>query len=264
MPNTADTFFINSYVNRLSTTGTGGERDGGTFSFYFTGNSIVEGPNLTLSVDSIEFPNALYNFPPYQSQLFFKRNITGDTITLSLNPYKIYNNIDEVVTDLNAQSTTYKLTFALVASTNCISATNSSTTESMTISNSYQYGNTAPNNAADRLGFTQQALTIPIGATLTAENPVRLLRSNCYFICCHEVKNSCTIPMSWKLPPVLAKITCGAYGILSQHTYSSSVRSQLTQRRLDKLSFEIRDENYELVSLPVNHPITMTIRITQT
>ena len=128
---------------------------------------------------------------------------------------------------------------------------------------SYRYGNSVPNNAIDRLGFTQPTLVIPAGSTLVAQAQVRLNYSNCYYLTCRECDSQGLLPQPWATLPILAKISTNQYGYISQFLYPNNLKLRLTAKRLENLTFQILDELYVPVELPISHPITFALLVEQ-
>lgn len=256
--------YVNSAIDRLV-------RDTTTSFTVNIDSEISTRNNIKMRLNQIELANAQPTFP-FHANIFYYE-ISGVLFNISLNNGKIYSSGSDVVTDLSNGFTAngHSIAVTYTSSTNTISFTNNEATDTFRPVGSYRYSDnlaTTPSNIADRIGLTQDTTNILLtnGQSITCSNTPRLLPSNCYFIVCKEItkSNNTVIPDANYITngAIIARVTSGAYGTLSQLFFSQDVEYELPQQTLKRLTFEVVDDEYYPVattSVPVTFSLILTI-----
>lgn len=232
--------------------------------------SISSTSKAILSVQSIEIPNVLYNFGLYDSIFWFYVPSTTTLVGSQIDTSRVFIDGSEFATYMNNLLTPQNIAFTFSTSTNKLTITNNRAS-AIIIPQSYRYGDTTFNNAynscIDKIGFTQElnSVTINPAGSVTAQSMLRLLRTNCYYLTCDAVASSSmqsVIPSPYKSGSndIVARVTAGNFGSLSQLSYLTGTNIQIQSETLSRLSFQLLDDNF----YPINDmylPITMTLKI---
>lgn len=279
--------YINSNIDRLvqenASTST-------SFTTLLTGSKRIEVlPNetkLQIKLSGVEIPNVIYNFPAIESRFYvivYDSNDDPESIEfLQIDPNRVYATPLDLINFLNTELTGHPnavmndLVLSFSDLTKKVSITNNSARKVRLIS-SFRYPNenaeglgisSVINDAMDRLGFSDDytnTIILPT-ETLTGNGTIRMLYTNVYYLALNELStsyNQSIIPDPRILSKrILARITTGNFGTLSQLQFASNVDMNVEgQRLLDKLSFELLDQEFRPINL-VNHPITFSLQIT--
>lgn len=256
--------YVNSAIDRLV-------RETTTAFTVNIDSEISTRNNIKMRLNQIELANAQPTFPFHANTFYYE--ISGVLFNISLNNDKVYNAGSNVVSDLSAGFTSNGHSIAVTYSTttNKITFTNNEATDTFRPVGSYRYSDnlaTTPSNIADRIGLTQDTRSVLLnnGESITCNDTPRLLPSNCYFIVCKEVTKSSNtiIPDANYITngAIIARVTSGAYGTLSQLFFSQDVEYMLPQQTLKRLTFEVLDDEYYPVattSVPVTFSLILTI-----
>lgn len=275
--------FINSEIDRIV-------QENASTSLRFTAllqrNKIIQifptERKCRIKVNQIEIPNILYNFPANQNRLSILL-YSGTTTTpqsvqfVELDPNRVYNTPNDIITYLNneLQAHANPVMNALVLSfsdlTKKVSIENQSA-QNVRVISSFRYSDDAdglgipPNTIVDRLGFSAdyRGVIIPPSAQLTGNGTIRMLFSQCYYLTLNELANAyeqTIIPSPFVNDRILARVTVGNYGTLSQLSYVSETAFNIPENtEISSLSFSLLDDEFTPVNL-INHKITFSLKM---
>jgi hypothetical protein len=223
--------------------------------------------NATLSVDSIEIPNAFYNFGIVDS-IFWWVDVATNTL-----------NGEQIPTDRNftdgTQFASYMSTalladniaFSYDVNTNRLTITNNRAT-AIKIIESYRFSlySGVYNSAIDKLGFTDPIPNnILAGGTLTAPSVLKLLRTNCFYLTADIVDS----PISQSVVPspyrtgsekIICRVSAGNWGSLSQLNYLTGSNVKIKSENIKRIEFNLLDDNfYRMTELYL--PITLSLKL---
>lgn len=213
---------------------------------------------LITMVDA-EVPNALSSFP-YTSSCFWYHPTSAQALTcIAIDDTRSFEDGEEFTGYLTSKQT--DLTFTCNRHTNHITIHNNTATE-ITVVRSHRWSvdNRATNSCIDRIGFTQSRLVIPAGGDLLAESALRLMPTNCYYICLKEGQSQSVTPI--RLPyAILGRVAADSYGGVSQQPAVSEFPIRINNNLLDMLSFIVLDDEKFEVDFGMSVPITLSLRI---
>jgi hypothetical protein len=236
-------------------------------TFLYKAIQCAHGNKLKMAVESVELPNTVYSFSPYENTIWWIHDYGGTNVlrSVTIATDRTYDSTN-FATYLNSlmSASSYLLTFAYDNNTGRLTLTNNQAVPIRLIG-SYRYGETAANNAADKLGFTQSLLTTSIAAagTLNATGVLRLLRTNCYYLTCDSIGSRVSqgqVPTPYEQPRIIAKIQASNFGTLSQIRNGSSLYYDVSEKDIKSLAFSVLDDQLYPVSFN-GCPITFTLRV---
>jgi hypothetical protein len=224
-----------------------------------------------VKVDEIEFPNTAYNIPEYNSILWYYYDTDG-TNTLkyvAINFNRKYDQPQDLIDEINSGFTTNgdNITIAYNNNTNKVTLTNSTSVKIRFVS-SYVW---EPENANfywqinRRLGITQDLRNeiIDPSNSLTGENSLTLLRSQCYYLECNILGSNradqTRVPNRNFNTNILARVTANTYSDLSQLSYPGELEFDVGKSTISQIKFNVLDDRLEPVNLN-GHPVTMALR----
>jgi hypothetical protein len=243
------------------------------FTSYFT-NPIELQKNSKVAVKSVEIMNTCNNFNEENSILWVATASNPgqeeEAIALHINYEKVYDDLNEIITDLNAQATSVNvpLVFSLNEDNKISVKNNHATTKfrivspdeyengpfnGKVISNGVQYNNIPLFNKINfRLGFTANTRNIIIEPTqsYTAPGIPILLRTTCFYIESSLVDYENQTANPYKSPNILIKIPLlNNYGNLICYEPTQKTYYDLYDFSIDKIKFKVLDDEYNYVDL---------------
>lgn len=261
--------YVNSYFDNLPS-------DTSSKWTTYLAQPITGYSKMTMRVENIELPNVSNNFAFFTSRLWYLYEADSDIEELryiEINFDRVYNSPEELVNELNSRflndngdviEVSYDPQRVRLTFTN-------NTPVPIRFISSFRHDDLLDetfNHINDKLGLTQplQNQIIQSGGSLTGESMLRLIRTNCYYISCNLLANGGNIstfqvPNPDKRPKILAKVTSGNFGTLSQLQYTTDVDLDVSDQTLSRIDFEILDDEFEPIQLN-GHPTTFTLRIT--
>ena len=258
--------YINSKTDREP------ENSNSDFSVFFN-NPIEIRKQSTLSLRDIQMTNTNLQFKESNSILWIATSNPDvapeeEVATpLEIDYNKLYEDLDEVVTELNLRATEHSLpiTFSLVDNKISLKNTNSSgTTFRVVGTDQYEtrfkgiilpdrnVGGLLYNKANKKLGFTNDTRTqqLPYNVSYQAPSIAILSPSLCYYVTCNLTDFENIIGNPYKNPNILSKIqvTSGYGSILTQY-YDNPQEFIIVDNTIEKISISILDDEYEPVDL---------------
>ena len=208
---------------------------------------------ISVGLKNIQVPNTAYNFSEYNSSIWYELDNGGTPQLYSVNVRtdKHYENVPDWIADLNTDCI-HNLVFSFNNSNKKISVKNNQGTNLRMLS-SYIYEN-QPNNGNGRLGITKNISNwILPGQTQTFENVPKLIRTNCYFLCCDIIDKTGEIPYPYFNPLILNKFTTRNFGELVDSVYDTVKYIGVADRTIDKIGFFIIDDELQTVDFNGSH-----------
>lgn len=278
--------YINSNIDRLVQENASTSK---SFTTLLNGSKRIQilpsERKASFKLSGVEVPNVSYNFPEIESRFYvivYDASNNPETIEfVQLDPNRVYATPLDLINFLNTELTTHPnavcqdLVLSYSDLTKKVSITNNSARRVRLIS-SYRYPNenaeglgisSVINDMMDRLGFADDYTNTIILPTesLTGNGTIRMLFTNCYYLALKELSTSyeqSIIPDPTILSKrILARITTGNFGTLSQLQFASNVSMSVDGNQIiDRLSFELLDQEFRPVDL-VNHPITFSLEV---
>jgi hypothetical protein len=256
---------INSFIDRKPT-----DLYTTNFTTYFSNPIKTNNGKVKLNVKNIEIPNIFYTFGESEYILYVIIDPSGVPTTKSytLSLTRNYADGATIATALNSLCALDNIVFTFDSTTARLTCTNNNAS-SIRIIGSYRYSDnlsTAFSNVVDRLGFTQNmtSQTIISTGSLEAESPLRLLRSNCYYLTCDIISsytNQSRVPNPYTKPYIFARVSANNFGYLSQYIYSNDFMLNTTETIIEKMTFQLLDDQLFEINA-TNCPITFTIGVT--
>lgn len=273
--------FVNSNTDRQPTDSTN------KFSVYF--NNPIELPNQSkIGLKSIQLPYTCTQFKESNSILWvarrpqFSQNIEIAT-AIHIDYTKFYDTINDVVTELNAQTTLLSLPLTFSIINNKIALKNNSehtkfrvvssqifepTFKGSVFSNGIDYNphdKAFPlfNQANEKLGFIGDLrnTSIPIGTTYISAGLPRIIRTNCFYLETNIIDYENTLGNPYKQPNIMAKVpTLNNFGSLICMNWEDPNYYKISDNSIDFISFNVLDEDLEEVDLN-GAPVTLTLEI---
>jgi hypothetical protein len=223
---------------------------------------------LIVNLDSISIPNLSPSFPYHGCDFYWeKAGVLQTAITLDLT--KVYKDGASVVTDLNNLNPKFTgqtdWLFSFNTDTYKLEAKNN-TASNLRMVGAWRWGDinnptnelTAASNVCDRLGFSQNMIgtTIAPGATIVAESPLRLLRTNCYYIYCDLIKNNeFKTPDPLKKGQIICQVSASNFGTLSTFQVINNNFLNTNGDVISSITFSLLDDEFLPISCG-NSPIT--------
>lgn len=276
--------YINSEIDRVVS-----ENNSTTLNFtaILSGSKIIKiYPNerrCKIKVNQVEIPNTLYNFPASQNRLnivVFNGANPDSLEFVELDANRVYNTPQDVVNYLNTELLAHPngvmndLVLSFDDLTKKVTLTNNSSTESVRLVSSFRYSQdnadglgTTFNTIVDRLGFSDNYTNTIIAPTqaLTGNGTIRMLFTHAYYIVLNEIASpydQTIIPTPNINRKILARVTCGNYGTLSQLSYVSETMMNIPSGiEINRLSFSLLDDELQPIDL-VNQKVTMSLKMT--
>ena len=225
---------------------------------------------VKMIVKDIELPNLFYTFGSAEYVLYVIVDPSGtpSTKTYTLSLTRNYTDGSTLATALTTLCVADSLVFTFDSTTSKLTMTNNNAS-SVRMIGSYRYSDeltTALSNIVDKLGFTQDLTNeiVTASGTLVAESPLRLLRSNCYYLTCDVISSYTSqsrVPNPYSHPNIFARVSGNNFGYLSSFQYTNEIMLNTQEKVLDRLHFELLDDQlYNLYA--TNVPITITLLLT--
>lgn len=259
---------INSELDRLPTDLTTSSWTSYLSSPVLVGSSLSE---VRISLESVEIPNVLYNFPIESSRFYWIVDVGG---VETLNAFQIATNRnfasgDQFATYMTNGLAAFNVRFTFDALTNKLSIHNDSANP-IKVVESFRY-NVVPNTfnmAIDKLGFTQAIPSfLAPSQSITAQTVLRLLRTNCYYIACENASASykqSLAPAPYRASAasqIIGRVSAENFGALSKLAYPPASHLRLPSENINFLKFTIFDDNLYPIE-DMYTPITLTVKIT--
>ena len=209
---------------------------------------------ISVGLKNIQIPNTAYNFSNYNNKIWYELMEGGMPHLYSINVRtdKHYENVNDWMKDLN-DDCEHNLLFTFSTATKKISVKNNLGLQ-MRMLSSYIYENHMPNNGNGRLGITKNIGNwINAGDTQTFFNMPKLIRTNCYYLCCDIIDKTGEIPYPYFNPLILNKFTTRNFGELIDTVYDTVKYVGVADRTIDKLSFYVIDDELETVDFNGSH-----------
>jgi hypothetical protein len=253
---------INTYLDR-----TVSDSDTSDVDVYLYKKIITNG-KVKLQIMNIELPNLAYTFGPSEYIFYYYNDYAGaKTLShISLDLTRNFDNGNTLVAYMNSVQT--DIIFSYNSDSKTISATNN-TVNTIKLVSSYRYSEDSniASDCADRLGFDQDmrngsTWAITAGSTLEGSTPIKLLRTNCYYLVCDKVGNSNQQSTTTGInrPNILARCSANNFGYLSSMSFANEMDLECSENQIDKLHFTLLDDKLYPISLN-NASITMTLKI---
>ena len=161
----------------------------------------------------------------------------------------------------------HNLVFSYSTSTAKLTLTNN-TVSRIRLIGSYRYSDrldTAFNNVIDRLGFIQNTAGVVVApaGTITGQGILRLLRTSCYYLTCNLLSaryRQSVVPNPYNNPNILARITAGNFGTLSQLQFAQTMTYGIGSNDILGLMFSLLDDELLPIDL-AGSPITLSLRL---
>lgn len=259
---------INSELDRTPTDLTTSSWTSYLSSPVLVGSSQSE---VKISLESVEIPNVLYNFPIESSRFYWIVEVGG---VETLNGFQIatdrnFSSGDQFATYMTNNLALHDLRFVFDSNTNRLTIFNDGSNP-VKIVESFRY-NIIPNTfnmAIDKLGFTQAIPSFMApGQSLTGQTVLKLLRTNCYYIACENASASykqSLAPAPYRASAasqIIGRVSAENFGSLSKLSYPPASNLRLPSENVNFLKFSIFDDNlYPIEDLYV--AITLTVKIT--
>ena len=227
---------------------------------------------IKMKLEQIEFANIFYSFGPRAYIFWYYNLFTEQYVPVPIPTDRFFVDGEQIVSVMNqiCIAANFAVRFSYNAANAKLTVQNVSN-DTIRIVSSYRY---EPDNvyddAMDKIGFTQNMVNnlnavLDTNDTLQAESPLRLIRTNVVYLQCNVIASqnipTTIIPSPFvTAPDILARITSGNFGQLSQLQYSSQVEFDVGNNMISELKWSLLDENYD----PINtngHPITFSVLI---
>lgn len=226
---------------------------------------------ISIVLDNIELPNTSYTFPYHSSILWWEELDNTDTVTnvrfLQISTTRFFPDGSSFVSYMNSLLTPYNLVFSYDSSTARLTLTNNSAIRIRLIG-SYRFSDRLDvqvNSCIDRLGYSQNTLNSIVlpTASITGQGILRLLRSSVYYLTCDVIGGryrQSIVPSPYYSPNILARITSGNFGTLSQLAFAQVMTFMAGNNDINALKFDVLDDELLPVDL-LGSPVTFTLRI---
>ena len=214
--------------------------------------------NVKIGLKNIQVPNTAYNFSSYNDQIYYALSSGGlyQTYSIQNKTDRHYENVVDWLADLN-EDCIHNLNFTFNESTKKISVTNTTGTN-LKMHSSYEYEPTLANNGNERLGIGfRDASDFNTHAenneTITFSKMPKLIRTNCYYLCCDIIDKTGEIPYPFLNPLILNKFSTANFGQLINERYDTIKYVGCTDRTIDELSFYVIDDELQEVDFNGSH-----------
>jgi hypothetical protein len=256
--------FVNSYLDRM----VGDTTE--SFTTYFNKTIRTSSKKIRMNVQSIEIANLCYSFGTYESLVWLVLDYGGAN-TLKSYQVPITQNITTgtaLATALQTLTTADGITWAYSTDTAKLTFTNS-TGATIKMVSSYRYSENANiyNDCHDKIGYTQNmtSVTVADGATLTADSPVRMLRTNCYYLTANVLggtEDQTNVPTPYYTKdPIIARVSASNFGTLSQFEYLPQIQFETPFKEISSIKFQLLDDQLRPITVG-EAPITFSLSIT--
>lgn len=211
--------------------------------------------NIQVGLKNVQFPNTAYNFSELNNRIYYEKRADSEaeitTTYFSIPTDEHYENMTDFITELNSITSQSNLNFdfSFNATTKKISVHNQ-TGGQLRMLSSYIFEN-QPNSANGRLGLsdnTGEWLENDIEQTFP--NMPKLIRTNCYYLCCDIIDKDSYVPNPYLHPLILAKVSTSNFGELINEKYDNMRFVSVSDRTIDKISFFLLDD--ELLKVDLN------------
>lgn len=256
--------FVNSYTDRMVGDTTS------SFTTYFNKAIRTGNRKIKLNVQSIEIANLCYSFGVYESVVWFVFDVGGSN-TLKGYQVPITTNITDgtaLATALQTLTVADGITWAYDTNSAKLTFTNSTAaTIKMVSSFRYSENTNIYNDCHDKIGFTQDMTNITVAHTdtLTGSSPIRMLRTNCYYLTANVLGSSddqSIVPSPYYTKdPIIARVSASNFGTLSQFEYLSEVKFETPIKEISSIKFQLLDDQLRPISIG-EAPITFSLNIT--
>lgn len=289
-PRITEYVYINSVIDRLTTDDLHSNEFTCLLARPITNNASSPNKYFEISIKNLEMPNSAYSFGIQDSVFYFEIVPAGTTFNNGIpsnTPILTWINIDtnrifvsggDLCNALNSSLTTYghsDFNFSYNGNTGHLTFNNTGSSY-VRIIGSYRYSDLStqcPNNACDKLGFTQNMTSPTVqwinpGSSLTALGLVNLIRTNCYYLLCNNIDSGCenknNIPSPYlnngNSRNILTRVASQNFGNLSQFSLMNMQQFKITQNSINYLTFSILDDQFYPIDLNFM-PITMLVEI---
>jgi hypothetical protein len=211
-----------------------------------------------------------YSFGTYESIVWFILDVGGAN---TLTGYQVPTNTNIVdgtalASALNTLTTGDGITWTYSTVTAKLTFTNS-TGHIIKMVSSYRYSENTNiyNDCHDKLGFTSDmsATTIANAGTLTAANPVSIIRTMCYYLTCDILSSSdeqSIVPDNYyRDDPIIAQLPAGNFGSISQFAYLPPTRYGTQFKDITRMKFSLLDDQFRPITIGES-PIIFKLIIT--
>lgn len=223
---------------------------------------------IKIKLLEIEMPNVFYTFPFYGYRLYFESQNT--IIYQDIPTDRIFVDGQQFVAYMNPLLISKGVQLSYNDNTARLTITNNRSSPIRLVSN-YRYSDRlddTPSNANDRLGFIYNytGTSILPQQSYTAEAPLRLLRTNCVYLCSNIINGQATnqtiIPSPYKqVSNILSRVSSGNFGSLSQISIPNEIEFAVGSNTISSIQWTLLDEEYEEIYTPF--PITFSVLISQ-
>lgn len=226
-----------------------------------TGNGRVK-----ICVSQLELANTYYPFTAQDSYFWWEEKTVLQT-PVQIETERTYNTPNDLITELNTKIVAYNIVFSYDATTGKITITNNGANDIRPVG-SYRWSDSLSSvygNICDRLGMTDDtsAITITSGGTYEFPSIVKMLRTNCLYLCCPNLSAmsiQSRIPSPYNNNFVLARASSANWGMLSQLQYSDNIFFYTNEKYIDHLEFVLFDSQFTEVEL-LESAITFRLHI---